>query len=69
IEKSYSDGKGILGIYIHGFKSKSGKKSCKGCKPLADLSYKTYDPSSVYPHLEAYECVSDNIDKWIESAT
>lgn len=34
IEKAWKDGKGIVGIYIHGLKNSSGQQSSKGNNPL-----------------------------------
>jgi hypothetical protein len=38
IEKSWNDGKGVLGIYIHNLKDANGKQSAKGKNPFADFT-------------------------------
>ena len=78
IEKSWNDGKGVLGIYIHNLLDSDGEKSTKGCNPFADFTMKrdnkklssivkAYDPpysksTSVYNHISA------NIADWVEEA-
>jgi hypothetical protein len=47
IKKSWNDGKGVLGIYIHNLKDANGKQSVKGKNPFtASLStiVKAYEP-------------------------
>lgn len=34
IKKSFTDGKGLIGIYIHGLKDQSGKTDVKGANPF-----------------------------------
>jgi hypothetical protein len=56
IKRGYEDGKGLLGIYIHNLKDRSGKTDIKGANPFSALYveqngvrtylsslYKTYD--------------------------
>lgn len=76
IEKAWNDGKGVVGIYIHGLKNQDGEQSDKGKNPfdsftvgdekLSDIA-KAYDPpykrsTNVYSHIE------DNISDWVEEA-
>ena len=76
IEKAWSDGKGLLGIYIHNLEDVTGNQSRKGRDPLYSLYpngrrlsniVKSYDPpykqsTRVYAHIQ------DNIADWIEEA-
>ncbi len=76
IVKSWNDGKGVLGIYIHNLKNLSGEQSSKGHNPFeafyvgeTKLSkiVKAYDPpyktsTNVYSH------ISENLADWIEEA-
>jgi len=76
IEKSWSDCKGVFGIYIHNLKDENGKQSTKGDNPFSEFKIngtsmssivKAYDPpysdsKDVYAH------IGDNIEKWIEDA-
>jgi len=34
IEKGWSEGKGVVGIYIHGLKDRNGKQANKGANPF-----------------------------------
>jgi hypothetical protein len=76
IEKSWNDGKGVLGIYIHNLEDREEKQSSKGGNPFADFSVsgkllstivKAYDPpystsANVYSHIKS------NLEKWVEEA-
>jgi len=73
IEKAWSDGKGVLGIYIHNIKCPRNGTTFKGSNPfnyfnINDKSMssivKCYDPNS----WDAYNHIADNIDSWIEEA-
>lgn len=76
IEKAWNDGKGLLGIYIHGLKNQDGEQASQGKNPfeaftlgeekLSDI-VKVYDPpykSSTY----VYSHIADNITDWVEEA-
>jgi hypothetical protein len=76
IEKSWNDGKGVLGIYIHNLKDANGKQSTKGKNPFADFNInkiqlgnivKAYDPPYT-DSKDVYNYISENIEKWIEDA-
>ena len=75
IEKSWDDGKGVFGIYIHNLKHSDGKKSSKGSNPFEDLPNRgdlsskisCYNPSSTDSQ-DVYEWIEDNIEKWVEKA-
>ena len=76
IEKSWEDGKGVLGIYIHNLKDSSGKQSAKGSNPFAyvDVDGKrmssivnAYDPP-FSDSKDVYDYIKTNIAKWIEIA-
>jgi len=78
IQKTWRDGKGILGIYIHNLKDSSGNQAKKGANPFSNFTLnsgktnmsavvKAYDPpftdsKMVYAHIAA------NIGIWIEEA-
>lgn len=78
IEKSWNDGKGVLGIYIHNLKNFNSEQSSKGSNPFEDITMKrdsaklssivkAYDP----PHTDSkkvYNYISENIEMWIEAA-
>jgi hypothetical protein len=78
IGKSWNEGKGLLGIYIHNLKDLSGSQARKGTNPFATFTMdrdkaalstivKAYDPpfsdsKAVYNH------ISQNLATWIEDA-
>ncbi len=76
IEKSWNDGKGLLGIYIHRLKDQNENQTSKGENPFSDFTVgdfflsdivKAYDPpyqdsSYVYGHIK------DNLAQWVEEA-
>lgn len=78
IEKSWNDGKGVLGIYIHNLKDQNQARSNKGenpfeqftCKDGKKLSYyvKTYDPPYGNDSKANYNYIAENIEDWIETA-
>ena len=76
IEKAWTDGKGLLGIYIHNLEDRNGEQSGKGANPFYSIFVngrrlsnivKDYDPpykrgKNVYAH------IADNISDWVEEA-
>jgi hypothetical protein len=78
IVKSWNDGKGVFGIYIHGLKNKDGQQSSKGQNPFDYLSFsnsgeklstkiKAYDTpytTSTY----VYDFIKENLGGWVETA-
>ena len=77
IEKAWNDGKGLLGIYIHGLKNQDGEQSSKGKNPFEAFTVgekenlsnivKAYDPpykTSRY----VYDHIAENIADWTEEA-
>jgi len=76
IEKSWNDGKGLVGIYIHNLKNKNGDQTSKGSNPFSSFTVdderlsnivKAYDPpystsTNVYNHIK------ENIEDWAEEA-
>jgi len=76
IEKSWNDGKGIFGIYIHNLKDAAGKQTVKGKNPFSDFNIngesldsivKAYDPPYSNSK-DVYDFINNNIEKWIEEA-
>ncbi|WP_330258912.1 TIR domain-containing protein [Streptomyces murinus] len=76
IEKSWNDGKGVFGIYIHNLLDREGRQTVKGGNPFSDYVIggvnmssivKAYDPpftSSQY----VYGHIKDNLADWVEEA-
>ena len=78
IEKSWNDGKGVLGIHIHNLLDKDRKKSVKGRNPFADFTMdrdgkklsrivKVYDPP-YSKSTSVYNYINTNIAGWVEDA-
>jgi hypothetical protein len=78
IVKSWNEGKGLLGIYIHNLKDKDGKQSTKGRNPFDAFTMKrdniklssivkVFDPPYDDSQM-AYNYIKDNIASWVEEA-
>lgn len=78
IEKSWNEGKGVLGIHLHNLKDSDGNQSSKGKNPFENFTMKndqsklsnivkTYDP----PYTDSkkvYDYINTNLSGWIEKA-
>lgn len=80
IEKSWGDGKGVLGIYIHRLKNLNSEYATKGRNPFDHIRIKglifkrnlskiveAYAP----PHRDSkkvYKYIGENISEWIDDA-
>lgn len=78
IEKSWNDGKGVVGIHVHNLKNKDGYQCSKGTNPFDGFTMKrdnkklssivkTYDP----PHTtstDVYDYIKKNLETWVEEA-
>lgn len=78
IEKSWNEGKGVLGIHVHNIKDSDGKQSSKGKNPFETFTMdkdqsklssivKTYDPPYT-DSKKAYDYINTNLSDWIEKA-
>ena len=69
LEKSYAEGKGIVGIRIHNFKNQKAETSTAGTNSLEKVSGASKPLSSIFT---TYEWVADdgraNLGAWIEDA-
>lgn len=79
IEKAWVDGKGIVGVRIHGLKNRLGNTSSAGANPFDYLSHPTtgrrlsnyvtlHDPTSIWGSAETYSNIKNNLASWVESA-
>lgn len=78
IEKSWNDGKGLLGIYIHNLKNQYGETSNKGKNPFEQFTLKNgeklsdrvkvYNPPYGSNSKANYNYIAENIEDWIETA-
>lgn len=78
ILKGWTDGKGVVGIYVHNLQDSNGNQSTKGSNPFAGIKYgdsgrmlssivKAYDP----PFLTSkyvYDHIKTNLADWVEEA-
>lgn len=78
IVKTWNDGKGVVGVYVHNLRDASGAQARKGSNPFDSISLgkggrklsnvvKAYDPpftvsTSVYEHIKT------NIEAWVDEA-
>jgi len=78
IKKSWEDGKGLLGIYVHRLKDRNGLQSSQGGNPFDKFTLngsekkmssivKAYNPPYV-DSKDVYGYISDNLAGWIEAA-
>ncbi|SRR6266508_271297 len=78
IEKSWNDGRGLVGIYIHNLKNLDGEQSVKGKNPFAECTLtgtgqklsevvRAYDPPSSIS-TEAYAHIKNNMAALVEEA-
>jgi len=78
IEKTWNDGKGLLGIYIHKLKDKDGNQTTKGKNPFDDFTIerdnsklssivKVYDPH-YSDSKDVYNYIKNNLASWVEEA-
>ena len=76
IEKSWDDGKGVVGIHIHGLENSKGEQTHKGKNPFDYVKADGKALSSIVkcydtPYVSSkyvYECIQENLEKWIEEA-
>lgn len=78
ITKGWSEGKGLLGIYVHNLKDKNGIQSAKGENPFSKFNLqksgtklstivKAYDPPNSDSQ-SVYACIKNNLAGWVEEA-
>jgi len=78
IIKSWGDGKGVVGIYIHNLLNSNQEQCSKGANPFANIGYgntgrmlssivKAYD--SPYSNSKnVYDHIKENLEAWVEEA-
>lgn len=78
IEKSWNDGKGVVGIYVHNLKNVNGEQTSKGNNPFDDFTMKrngkklssivkVYDPP-YSDSTDVYDYIKSNLESWVEEA-
>lgn len=78
IEKSWNNGKGVVGIYVHNLKNANGEQTSKGNNPFDDFTMKrdgkklssivkVYDPP-YSDSTDVYDYIKNNLESWVEEA-
>jgi len=76
IKKSWNDGKGVVGIYIHNLLDVNQNQASKGANPFEGILIddkklsnivKCYDPS-YFSSKYVYDHIKDNLEGWIDEA-
>lgn len=76
IQKAWDDGRGLVGIHIHGLKNLAGETSHKGLNPFGSFSVDGANLSSIVKchnpgfstSTDNYDHIKNNIQDWIEEA-
>ena len=76
IEKAWNDGKGLVGVHIHGLKNSDGNQSSKGSNPFSKFTVDDQSLSSIVevhdtPYSTSknvYDYIKNNLEDWIEKA-
>lgn len=76
IQKSWDDGKGVVGVHIYGLQNSLGEQTQKGRNPFDYISVGGKALSSIVkchdtPYTTSkyvYEHIRDNLEEWIEEA-
>ncbi len=76
IEKTWDDGKGLVGIHIHNLQDRDGNQSSKGSNPFWNILKDGHRLSSIVqcydpPYTRStnvYDHIKQNIEQWIEEA-
>lgn len=76
IKKSWGDGKGVLGIYIHNLKDRNEQQSARGRNPFDDFKVgdrsmssivKAYDPPYSIS-TSVYNFIKEHLAEWVDEA-
>ncbi len=76
IEKAWNDGRGLMGVYIHGLKNLSGVQDAKGSNPFTGFNVSGTSLSSIVaahnpPYAsstDVYAHIQINLATWVEDA-
>jgi len=66
IKKSWNDGKGLVGIYVHGLKNQDGRIARKGRNPFGDIHVGSLKLSSIVKCYNPQALNSTDCYAWIE---
>jgi hypothetical protein len=79
IAKAWEDGKGVVGVRIHGLKDRLGNTSSAGGNPFNYVYHPTtknqlsnyvdlHDPTSLWGSSETYARIKNHLATWVEDA-
>lgn len=78
IEKSWNDGKGVVGVYIHNLKNANGEQTSMGNNPFDDFTMKRDNKklssivkaynSPYSDSADVYDYIKSNLESWVEEA-
>lgn len=77
IAQAWNNGKGLLGIYIHGLQNQDGQVSYKGNNPFSYVKLQDDSPLANYLHTydppgrqstDRYSHIKRNLARWVERA-
>lgn len=73
ITKAWKDGKGIIGVYIHNLKDKTGYPSAKGSNPFDHFTVDGRKMSEIVPcfnpsSYDTYKDICSKLESWIDQA-
>jgi hypothetical protein len=76
IKKAWTDGRGVLGVHIHGLKDLNGNQASKGRNPFSGITVGGVSLASAVPTHDTpyttstyvYEHIEDNLADWVEKA-
>lgn len=73
IKKAWSDGKGVMGIYIHNLRDPRTDVCRKGINPFTKFTLNNKNFADIVPchdpkFWDAYNDIRRNLDRWIEDA-
>jgi hypothetical protein len=79
VMETWNEGKGIVGVRVHGLKDLSGSTSTKGGNPFDYVTFgkdknklstvvEIYDPTVAGDSKATYQAIADGLEGWIEKA-
>jgi hypothetical protein len=77
IKKAWKDGKGVMGVYIHGLKDAGGNQGSKGADPFDQFTVNGGEEMTKYAKAHdtpfasstyVYDHIKENLSDWVEQA-
>jgi hypothetical protein len=76
VKKAWTEGKGLVGVYIHGLKDLKGNQAIKGANPFSGFNVggtnmssivKAYDPA-YSDSKQVYNYIAEHLAEWFDEA-